>query len=270
MSAVPPPNNQQQQQQQQTGAPAPGGGAPQGAPPPTPPVQTPAQGLPPTGIDQQLSTINAITPPAQQPGQQPTQTPTGGSTSIQQLARSLAQNYGLAVGRGNIVDEQGNFLMTPDQMAVAGGAKGGYGGLGEEMSTTAAKMNYISQAIANAQNRQQQEKGIAAIQTGLGQVQSRGRGSLASMQSGMYQDLADLYSNQEYEAADFSYFIQQGMMNEAQAQAHRARKRGKKSARMGMIGSLAGAAIGGAFGMPGAGAAIGGGVGQAGAAGGWF
>jgi hypothetical protein len=162
-----------------------------------------------------------------------------GSTSIQQLARSLAQSYGLNIGRGNLVDEQGNFLQTPDQLS-------GGGGYGAELSSTAAKMNFISQAIANQQNRQQQAKGVAAIQTGLGQVQERGRGSLASMQTGMYQDLADLYSNQEYEAADFSYFIQQGMFQQAAHQAHRARKSGRRTANIQAISSAVGA-VGGFF-----------------------
>jgi len=153
------------------------------------------------------------------------------------MAQRLAKSYGLAVGRGDLVDASGNFLQTPDQMAMAAGAQGGYGGLGREMGDTAAKMNLISQALANEQNKAQQQKGIAAIQTGLGQVQKRGRGSLASLQTGLYQDLADLYSNQEYEAADFSYFIQQAQFNMAETMAHKTRKAAKKTARYQMIGS---------------------------------
>jgi hypothetical protein len=220
--------------------------------------------LPPTGIDQQLATVNAQTaiqpqaaqmqmtgapggaPPTPSGGAPAPVPPTGpaGSTSIQQLAKNLAQQYGLPVGRGQLVDDQGNFLQTPDQMAQAAGVQAGYGGLGQGMSNVAAKMGFIASAIANEQNRQQQKKGIAAISTGLGQVQKRGRGSLAGMQSGMYQDLADLYSNQEYEAADFSYFIQQGMMNEAATRAHRARKGARRTARYQLIGSAVGAAGG--------------------------
>lgn len=260
MTSVPPPTQQQlqPQQQQQVGAPAPGTAPPEPAPAPTPPAQTPAQGLPPTGIDQQLATVNAQTTlqpqvaqaqaaPAAGGAAPATTTPTGGATSIQALAQNLAQQLGLPIGRGKLVDDQGNFLMTPDQVALAGGARPGYGGLGQAMSTTAAKMGFISSAIANEQNRQQQRKGIAAISTGLGQVQKRGRGSLASMQSGLYQDLADLYSNQEYEAADFSYFIQQGMMNEAATRAHRARKSARKIARYQLIGSIVGGVAGAAI-----------------------
>ena len=251
MSAPPGPNPQQPAA---TGAPAP-------APAPTPQTQTPAQGLPPTGIDQQLATVNATAAGAtanmqmaggggaQPPQGQPAGATPGGSTSIQQLARNLAQQYQLPIGRGNLVDENGNFLQTPDQLAKAGGAEGGYGGLGEAMSSTAAKMNFISSAIANQQNREQQTKARAAISTGLGQVQERGRGSLASLQTGLYQDLADLYANEEYEAADFSYFIQQGMINEAQTRAHRSRKSARKTARIQAIGSAVGgvAKIAGGF-----------------------
>ena len=257
MTAPPPANNPTQQPQgQQPAAPGPS--------------------LPPTGLQQQLGGVNrqvlsahgtatnAGQGASQGQPQQP-QSPQYGGTNLNQMAQRLAQSYGLDVGRGDLVDQQGNFLMTPDQLAPQQGSGSA------AMGGVAAKMNMISSALANEQTRQGQQKGIAAIQTGLGQVQSRGRGSLASMQSGMYQDLADLYSNQEYEAADFSYFIQQSMFNQAAHQAHRARKRGKKNARMGLIGSVIGAGIGAMTPMgAGAGAAMGGGMGQAGSAGGWF
>jgi hypothetical protein len=252
MSAVPPPNQQQ----------------PQAAPQPA--ASGPA--LPPTGLQQQLNSVNQLSAQAGVATNQGQVAPAPqssqyGSTNLNQMAQRMAQSLGLNVGRGDLVDEQGNFLQTPEQIQAMKG--GDYHGIG--LQKTSAKMNMISSAITNEQNRQQQQKGIAAIQTGLGQVQSRARGSLASMQSGFYQDLADLYSNQEYEAADFSYFMQKGQMQWAEHQAHRARKAGRKSSRMGMIGSLAGAGIGAMTGIgAGAGAAIGGGAGQAGAAGGWF
>lgn len=273
---------QQRAQQTQPGQVPPGTlGAPPAQQPPQIQQQTPAQGLPPTGIDQQLATLNQTYQAVQnvpktgfnvlqqqmQGGQaDPLQGPGGqqgpaGSTNIQQLARSLAQSYGLAIGRGNLVDAQGNFLMTPDQLASASG---------DTLGESAAKMNYISRAIARQQNEQQQKKAIASIQTGLGQVQQRGRGSLASMQSGMYQDLADLYSNQEYEAADFSYFIQKEQMDIAQNLMRRQEKLAKKGARGSFLGgigmTIAGFATGNvAMGMAGFGTA-------AGAAGGtgWF
>lgn len=229
MTAPPPPNNPNPQQP----------GATQPAPAPATAPQ--AQPLPPTGIDQQLTTINATAAAAT--GGQPTQPqPAGaagavGSTSIQQLARNLAQQYGLNVGRGDLVDEQGNFLQLPDQV-------GGEGGHGADMASAAAKMNYIREAIDAQMNREQQAKGVAAIQTGLGQVQQRGRGSLASLQTGLYQDLADLYSNQEYDRADFSYFIQQGMFEQAAHQAHRARKAAKKTAKIQLAGSILGGVAG--------------------------
>jgi hypothetical protein len=148
------------------------------------------------------------------------------------MARNLAQNYGLAIGRGRLVDDQGNLLMTPEQLANASGGA-------DTLGTAAAKMNFISQAIAKKQNEMQQQKGIAAIQTGLGQVQSRGRGSLAAMQSGFYQDLADLYSNQQYEAADFSYWIQKEQLDMQSELQRRAEKLAKKQARGQFIGGLA-------------------------------
>lgn len=190
------------------------------------------QGLPPSGLQQQLNSLNktygqvknasfiGATGSSKFIGFDPRSMSTGaqsqelqsagamGQTSLNQMAKSLAERYGLNVGRGQLVDEYGNMQMTPDQLAAASGGS-------ETLGTAAAKMNYISQAITRRQNEEQQQKGVAAIQTGLGQVQSRGRGSMAAMQSGMYQDLADLYSNKEYEAADFSYFIQKEQLDMA-------------------------------------------------------
>ena len=224
-------------------------------PPPTQPAPTSQQsqqGLPPTGLQQQLASLNQFYGQVQNAGQgtpgmgglgfnvrkqqfgaaqaqgdqgalQNDQTEIG-STSIDSMARNLAQRYGMPIGRGRIMDDQGNFLMTPQQIADA---SGGSTTLGE----AAAQMNYISQAVSRRQNEEQQQKGINALQAGLGQVQSRGRGSLAGMMSGYYEGIADMYANQEYESADFSYYIQkEGQDIETQLQ-QRAEKLAKKQAR---------------------------------------
>lgn len=148
----------------------------------------------------------------------------GYSSDLNSLARRLAESYGLDIGRGQLVDESGNLMITPDQIqASSGGA--------ETLGSAAAKLNYLSAAVTKEMNNQQQQKGIAAIQAGMGQIQKRGRGSLAAMQSGMYQDLADLYSNQEFEAADYSYFIQKEQMDLASELDRRARDVAKKRSR---------------------------------------
>jgi hypothetical protein len=59
------------------------------------------------------------------------------------------------------------------------------------------------------------------------------------MQSGFYQDLADLYSNQQYEAADFSYWIQKEQLDMQSELQRRAEKLAKKQARGQFIGGLA-------------------------------
>jgi hypothetical protein len=232
MSQIPPPT----QPGQSTGQ------APQGA-------QQQQQGLPPTGLQQQLASLNSFYSQVQGAGQgmqgmgslgfnvrqqqfgQAQQQGGGemedqsfGSSSLDSMARNLAQRYGMPIGRGRLVDDQGNFLMTPQQMSDA---SGGAMTLGE----SAAQMNYIGQAIARRQNEQQQQKGIAAIQTGMGQVQSRGRGSLASMMSGQYEALADIYTNQEYEAADFSYYIQKEQLDIQADLQRRAEKLARQQAR---------------------------------------
>jgi hypothetical protein len=234
MSSIPPPN-QQQPQQPATGS------------------QQQTQGLPPTGLQQQLASLNSyygqvsnvrmaggpmggggnigfnvrqnqFAQSQLQPGQGEMQDQQIGSSSLDAMARNLAQRYGMPIGRGRLVDEYGNFLMTPQQMADA---SGGSVTLGE----AATQMNYISQAIARRQNEEQQQKGIASLQAGMGQVQSRGRGSLASMMSGYYEGIADLYANQEYEAADFSYYIQKEQLDIQRELQRKAEKLARNQAR---------------------------------------
>lgn len=210
-------------------------------PTPAPITQQSQQGLPPTGLQQQLNSLNQIYSNVSTAGQaqdfdvgydvrqhQFSGAQAGGQTelepnaqiggsSLDQMARNMAQRYGMPIGRGRLVDESGNFLYTPQQIADA---SGGAMTLGE----AAANMNYISQALTKRQNEKQQAKGIAAMQTSLGQVQQRGRGSLASMMTGQYEAIADLYANQEYEAADFSYYIQkeqQAIASELQRRTER-------------------------------------------------
>lgn len=201
------------------------------------PMQQQQQGLPPTGLQQQMQSLNNLYNNVQNassgmPGgrqgdigfnvrnTQFQRAQAGGMTALQQqempsnlssagagatsldaMARNLAQRYGMPIGQGRLVDESGNFMYTPQQIADA---SGGRVTLGE----AAAQMNYISQALTARKNEEQQRKGIASMQAGMSQVQSRGRGSMATMMSGYYEGIADLYANQEYEAADFSFYIQ--------------------------------------------------------------
>lgn len=202
------------------------------------------KGLPPTGLQQQAASTqmqaqSTMQPPQggeapQQPtppqGPQAPQAPVGASSNLNQLAQNLAQRYGLPVGREALVDAQGNFLMTPDQVARASGGK-------ISMGDAAAKMNYISQAMNREQQSQSRAQGVAAMQTGLGLVQSRGRGSLATMQSGMYQQLAQMYESRDFERADFSYYIQQDLMNQQKEMMRKAEKARKKG---GVIGAITG------------------------------
>ena len=192
-----------------------------------------------------LGSTSPSAPPAQR-----------GATSLSQLANQLATQYGIPLGQNGLVDEQGNFLQTPDQVAQQSGGKIG-------MGAAAARMNLIADAIQRQQQERQQAKSVSALQAGLGQVQQRGRGSLAALQSGYYQDLAQTYSSQQYKADDFSYFIQQDLLNQQQDMMRKQQKKAKWSAGLGAIGGI----VGTIFGGPGGGA-IGSAAGQA--AGGWF
>lgn len=200
---------------------------------PLAPGQNPSMGtvpgLPPTALQMQMASLNDSYAQAQQGGGMQAfgaGYQTGGPlmvegaggtgdlgqgqfarTSLQDMAERLAKGYGLQFGRGSLVDTEGNFLQTPDQLAGAGG----------EMDTIAAQMNRIAQAINDRQVEMQQNKATAALQAGAGQIQQRGRGSLAAMQSNFYQSMAANYTNPNLlpEQADFSYWIQKAGFNEA-------------------------------------------------------
>jgi hypothetical protein len=255
---VPP---QQQQQAGMPGAPA----APQ------------QQGLPPTGLEQQLAglkerynqarnariqglgavgvDVNAGAAQRQQSlrGRAMSQVPQAGqamqaqqqgpapdqrgATSLQALANRLAQSYGLAVGRDQLVDAAGNFMFTPDQIANSSGGA-------ETQGTAAAKMNYIASALQRQQTQQSMQKSEAALQAGLGLATQRRSGSMIEQQSQFYQGLANLYQNQDYEAADFSYFIQKEALDLEMEIMRKAERLQKKKARGAFWGGVAMAGIG--------------------------
>lgn len=207
---------------------------------------TQAPSLPPTGLQQQLGSLSQLYGQVQQApggfnvaqaqmagGQQalPQQQGTTGG-SLNQLARNLAQNYGLSIGNQNLVDAAGNFLMTPEQIVASSGGQ-------ETLGTASAKMNMIADAIANRQTQQAQMQGRAASQAGIQLVQDRGRGSLATLQQGAYQHLADMYANQQFEAADFNFWIQKEQQD---IQMELMRKQEKMQKRQGWASTIVGAA----------------------------
>lgn len=176
-----------------------------------------------TGQAQQEQTAQATMGAAPMPA---------GQTSLQQLAQRLAGSYGLAIGRDQLVDAAGNFNFTPDQLAQSSGGA-------ETMGTAAAKMNYIASAIQRQQTQDAMKKSEAALQAGLGVTSKRARGSMVEQQQQFYQSLASLYQNQDYEAADFSYFIQKEKMDIEQEMIRKAEKLAKSKAKAGFWGGLA-------------------------------
>jgi hypothetical protein len=205
-------------------------------------------GLPPTGLQQQLNSLNqgynqartsrfgvnvragAAGANQPMPGSgmqgmgQPGQPQQRGSTSLNDLARKLAQNYGLAIGKDDIVDEMGNFQFTPDQLQKSSGGQ-------ETLGTAAAKMNYIAAAIQKQQTQQAMQKSEAALQSGLGLANQRRPGSMIEQQQQFYSGLAQLYQNQDYEAADFSYFIQKEKQDIEAEMMRKAERMAKKKAK---------------------------------------
>lgn len=239
-------------------------------PPPTGQAQQqPVGGLPPTGLQQQLASMQQqyqAYQSARVPGlgnigvdvnagarnnqaslrggatrQQPGQTMAAGmdaapnlpqgQTSLQALAQRLASSYGLAVGRDQLVDASGNFNFTPDQIAKASGGA-------DTMGTAAAKMNYIASALQRQQTEGNMKKSEAALQAGLGLTGKRRSGSMIEQQQQFYSGLANLYQNQDYEAADFSYFIQKERQDIEMEMMRKAEKLQKKKARSGFWGNI--------------------------------
>jgi hypothetical protein len=138
------------------------------------------------------------------------------------------------------------------------------------MGTAAAKMNYIADAIQRQQQQAELQKSEAALATGAGLVGKRGRGSLAMLQEGTYNNIAQLYQNQQHKAADFSYFIEKEKLDLQQQILARQEKLAKKQARGQFITGLGMVATGILTGN--AGLAVGGGAQAGGSAGstGWF
>ena len=211
---------------------------------PLAPGQTPSMGtvpgLPPTALSMQMQSMNDQYQQAQQQQQQQggglqamgagmggspsTIDPNGfggqggplgagqyGRSSLNDMAERMAASYGLDFGRGSLIDADGNFLMTPDQLAA--------NNPGMDLGDVAANMNRISQAVNDRRIDQQQNKATAALQTGMGQLQQRGRGSLAALQSGFFQSMAQNYTNPNLlpEQQDFSYWIQKGQLDEEES-----------------------------------------------------
>ena len=195
-------------------------------------------GLPPTAISQQVQSVNdqyaaqqqqamqreaqmsVLSQPDYLQGYGPTaqQAEVGGQpprsdyarSSLQDMAEQLAKGYGLEFGRGSLIDDQGNFTSTPDQLAATSG---------QNLGDVAAGMNRVSQAVNQRRIEEQQGKATAALQAGAGPVQQRGQGSLAALQSGFYQAMAANYTNPNLlpEQQDFSYWIQKRQMLELAA-----------------------------------------------------
>lgn len=220
------------------------------------PSQTNVPGLPPTALSMQMQSLNDQYEQRQTMGAEMGGRVTGGplqmgpmspqglhaapgasqpqeyaQQGLQDMAEQLARSYGLNFGRGSLIDAEGNFQMTPDQLAG-----------GEDVGGTAASMNYVAQAINDYKVDAQQDKATAALQAGLGQVQERGRGSLAAMQSNFYQSMAANYTNPNLlpEQADFSYWIQKSGFEEAAA------TRAKEEAESGLGGGGGSGGYGGA------------------------
>jgi hypothetical protein len=167
----------------------------------------------------------------------------GGAGSLNNMAQQLARSYGLPIGSGSMVDEYGNITYQPKNE--------------EEMM----KLQMISDAIYNRQTQESHARGVAAQTAGMGLVRQRGRGSLAAMQSGMYENLASLYANQEFQQADYTLMIQSEQLQRAERIQQEARRQAKKAKKSGMVGGIIGGVVGFVIAGP-AGAAVGYGIGS--------
>lgn len=153
----------------------------------------------------------------------------GGAEGVSQLGQQLAERYGVA-GRAPLIDQAGNFTREP-----AG-------------ADEAAKFQYIALALANFQAQQKEQQAQAARAAGIGLVQQRGRGSLATLTSGGYESLAGGYERQVERVTsmqpDFSYYIEKEMLERQEAIVEKQLKMQKKQGKYGFIGGILGAGIG--------------------------
>jgi hypothetical protein len=140
-----------------------------------------------------------------------------GRSSLKDLAERLAMGYGLRFGRGSLVDAQGQFMQTPNQLA---GLQGGGGADPMSLSDVAASMNLVSQQVNDRRIEMQQNKADAAIKAATGLIGQRGRGSLAELQANFYQQMAANYTNPNLlpEQQDFSFWIQKEQLDQAIAE----------------------------------------------------
>lgn len=159
---------------------------------------------------------------------QPQGSPSG--TKLQQIAQQMADNYGLQTGGKPIVDASGNMNYMPQN------------------ADQAVAMQAISQAVANEQTRAAQNRAVAAIQAGFGQFSKRGPGSLMVLQSGLYENLANMYANEEYHAADFGYFIEKEAQERQAALLRQQKKEADRKGNLSGILGVAGAVVGFKFG----------------------
>ena len=81
------------------------------------------------------------------------------------------------------------------------------------------------------------------------------------MQSGLFQELAQVQRSIEYRAKDFSYFVQKEQLEKQEELVRRQEKLMKKRGRSALIGTIAGAALGSL--LPGIGTAAGASLGGA-------
>lgn len=153
-----------------------------------------------------------------------------GTTSIKNTGDYLARLYGLDMSGDGLVDEAGTFLRPPRD------------------ADEAAKFNLISQRLADEQQRQSQQKAMAALQGEVGLLSKAGRGSLATIQSGTLRAQAQMYGEQQFAPTDFGYWIAKEFAQKQENLARYIAKQQKKAAKYQMYGDIAKGAAGIAIG----------------------
>lgn len=157
----------------------------------------------------------------------------GGQAGLAQLGNELAERYGLA-GRAPVVDASGNFNRLPNN------------------AEEAIKFQYIAQAMANYRQEQQQKQAEASAQTGIGLVQNRARGSLATLQQGAYQSLAGIQGSYvddiQNQTPNFSYFIEKELQDRALELQRKVTDFQKKQSQYSGIGTAIGIVVGAVIG----------------------
>ena len=144
-----------------------------------------------------------------------------GTTSLSEMGNYLGRLYGIDIGGQGLFDNEGTALRTPRN------------------ADEAAAFNLISQRLADEKTKASMKKAEVALQQQQGLLQRSGRGSLSAFAAGGFGQMADLYSQQQFNPTDFGYWIAKEFQEKQERLARDQMRAMKKAAKYKMYGDIA-------------------------------